>query len=173
MDGSHPTRGKPIMTVISTEKNANDLTLTVVAQFDATPERVWQIWADPRQLERWWGPPTWPATFTRHEFEVGGQVRYFMTGPEGDKAHGWWAITAIDAPQRLELDDGFADANGEPLDLADVMHMTMTLQPGDDGTRMTLVTTFRDVDQLEKMTAMGMEEGIREAMGQVDKILAA
>ncbi|MGV1037074.1 MAG: SRPBCC family protein [Candidatus Nanopelagicales bacterium] len=161
------------MTVISTEKNADDLTLTVIAQFDANAERVWQIWADPRQLERWWGPPTWPATFSRHEFEVGGQVRYYMTGPEGDKAHGWWTITAIAAPRRLELDDGFADANGEPLDLADVTHMTMTLQPDDGGTRMTLVTSFRDIDQLEKMAQMGMEEGMRQAIGQVDDILSA
>jgi len=161
------------MTVISTDKNVDDLTLTVVAEFDASAERVWQIWADPRQLELWWGPPTWPATFSRYEFEVGGQVRYFMTGPEGGKAHGSWTITAIDAPASLELDDGFADASGEPVDLADATHMVMTLQPSDGGTRMTLVTKFRDADQLEKMAQMGMEEGIRLAIGQVDAILAA
>jgi hypothetical protein len=32
--------------------------LVLVAEFDAPIERVWQLWADPRQLERWWGPPT-------------------------------------------------------------------------------------------------------------------
>ena len=52
------------------------------AEFAASPERVWEVWENPRQLERWWGPPTYPATFTRHDFVVGGESRYFMTGPE-------------------------------------------------------------------------------------------
>ena len=47
----------------------------------ASPERVWQLWADPRQLERWWGPPTYPATFTQHDLAPGGHVEYHMTGP--------------------------------------------------------------------------------------------
>ena len=38
-----------------------------------------------------------------------------MTGPDGEKARGWWQITAIDAPTRLEFDDGFADDSGEPV----------------------------------------------------------
>ncbi len=42
-------------------------TMTLEAEFDASPERVWQLWADPRQLERWWGPPTYPATVTTHD----------------------------------------------------------------------------------------------------------
>ena len=84
------------MTVISTTKDPDTLTLTVVAQFDATPDQVWEVWEDPRKLERWWGPPTFPATFTRHEFIVGGESRYFMTGPSGEAPHGWWRIDAID-----------------------------------------------------------------------------
>jgi uncharacterized protein YndB with AHSA1/START domain len=56
------------MTVISSTKNPEALTLTLVAEFDASPEQVWQIWEDPRQLERWWGPPTWPATIEQFEF---------------------------------------------------------------------------------------------------------
>jgi len=50
------------MSVTSIEKDFDRLTLVVVADFDATPERVWQLWADPRKLERWWGPPSYPAT---------------------------------------------------------------------------------------------------------------
>ncbi len=41
------------MTVVSTHKDAEALTLTFVAEFDAGVERVWQVWQDPRQLERW------------------------------------------------------------------------------------------------------------------------
>ena len=37
------------MTVTSVDKDFDDLTLTLVADFDAPIERVWQLWADPRQ----------------------------------------------------------------------------------------------------------------------------
>jgi uncharacterized protein YndB with AHSA1/START domain len=62
------------MAVLSIRHDNEALTLTVVSEFDASVERVWQVWADPRRLERWWGPPTWPATFDRYEFKPGGAI---------------------------------------------------------------------------------------------------
>ena len=41
------------MTVTAVRKDPQALTMTIDAEFDAPPERVWQLWADPRQLERW------------------------------------------------------------------------------------------------------------------------
>lgn len=161
------------MTVVSTHKDVDNLSLTFVAEFDASVERIWQVWEDPRQLERWWGPPTWPATFGQHDFVVGGEVRYYMTGPDGEKAGGWWTITAIDAPHRLEFDDGFADENGVPNADMPATHAVVTLEAVDGGkTRMTTYSTFASLEQLEEMVAMGMEEGMRQAMGQIDEILA-
>jgi uncharacterized protein YndB with AHSA1/START domain len=159
------------MTVISSEKNAEDLTLTFVAEFDSPPERVWQVWEDPRQLERWWGPPTWPATFHQHEFREGGASRYYMTGPDGSKAHGWWTITAVEPHSRFEFDDGFADEDGNPTGDLGAAHAIVTLDARDGGTTMTTVTHFADTRQLEAMLEMGMQEGMRLAMGQIDAIL--
>ena len=73
------------MTIVTTSKDLEALTMVVVAEFDAAAERVWQLWADPKQLQRWWGPPEWPATFTRHDFVAGGESRYHMTGPDGEQ----------------------------------------------------------------------------------------
>ena len=80
-----PRRARP-MTVTAVRKDPQTLTMTLEAEFDASPERVWQLWADPRQLERWWGPPTYPATFTRHDLAPGSRVEYHMTGPDGRPA---------------------------------------------------------------------------------------
>jgi uncharacterized protein YndB with AHSA1/START domain len=160
------------MTVISVNTDPKALSLTVVAEFDAAVERVWQVWEDPRQLERWWGPPTWPATFEKHEFEPGGAASYYMTGPEGEKSRGWWKFTAIEAPHRLEFDDGFADENGEPVADLGTTHAVVTLEDVGGRTRMTTLSTFESAEQLEQMLAMGMEEGLKEAMGQIDGVLA-
>lgn len=160
------------MTKITVNKDLEALTMTFVAEFDAPVERVWQVWEDPRQLERWWGPPGWPATFTRHDFAVGGESRYYMSGPDGEKASGWWEFTAIDSPHRLVFDDGFADDAGEPLRESMVTTMTVTLEDIGEKTRMTNAGQFTDPGEFEKMLAMGMEEGMRLAVGQIDAILA-
>jgi uncharacterized protein YndB with AHSA1/START domain len=157
--------------VVSSHKDVDGLTMTLVAEFNASVERVWRIWEDPRQLERWWGPPTWPATFDQHDFVVGGESRYYMTGPEGEKAGGWWTITVIDAPHRLEFEDGFADESGEPSATMPAMHIAVTIEPTGAGARMTTVTTFADTAQMEQVIAMGMEEGMTQAMGQIDALL--
>lgn len=160
------------MPFISSHKDAEALTMTMVAEFDAKVERVWQIWSDPRQLERWWGPPTWPATFESHDFVPGGKASYYMTGPEGEKAAGWWIFTDITAPTTLSFDDGFADDSGNPSSTMPVTHATAILEDVDGRTRMTIRSRFDSLAQLEELVAMGMEEGMGLALGQIDAIVA-
>ncbi len=160
------------MTVISSTKDAATLTLTVVAEFDASPDRVWDVWEDPRKLERWWGPPTYPATFTRHDFVVGGESRYFMTGPAGETPRGWWRIEAIDKPHRLEFANGLAGEDGEPHPGVEPMPSEVTFAASDGRTRMTVVSRFVSVEQMETMLGMGMQEGLTQAVGQIDGLLA-
>jgi len=161
------------MPVIDVEKDLDQHTLTVTAEFAAPVERVWSLYADARRLERHWGPPGWPATFVRHDFVAGGGSHYFMAGPDGEQAHGVWRITAVDAPRSFELDDAFADAEGHPDESLGWTHMAATLQPTDGGTRVVLVSTFRSTEQLQQMIDMGMEEGLKLAMGQIDGVLAS
>ncbi|WP_291057691.1 SRPBCC domain-containing protein [Herbiconiux sp.] len=162
------------MTVISSHKDPEALTLTFVAEFEAPVESVWQMWADPRQLERWWGPPTWPATFTQHELTPGAESRYYMSGPEGEKAPGWWRVKTVDAPDGLTYEDGFSLDDGTPNPDMPVTQVRVSLEPAGDGvTRMTIVTSYESLDQLEQLIAMGMEEGMRQALGQIDALLAA
>ena len=104
------------MTVTDVRKDPTALTMTVASEWDAPIARVWQLWADPRKLERWWGPPTYPATVVEHDLRPGGKVSYFMTSPEGEQHHGWWKVVAVDEPHRLDLEDGFADTDGNPND---------------------------------------------------------
>ncbi|GAA4398347.1 SRPBCC family protein [Tsukamurella soli] len=160
------------MPVVSTSKDPAALTMTLVGEFPATVDRVWRLWADARRLERWWGPPAWPATFERHDFTVGGASRYYMTGPDGDCARGWWEITELDAPTSLTLRDGFAGDDGEPVDPADHVTMSVELAPVGPGTRMTVVTRFQNIEQMTKHLDLGMEEGMRQAAGQIDGLLA-
>lgn len=161
------------MTVTAIRKNPEALTMTVEAEFEASPERVWQLWADPRQLERWWGPPTYPATFTRHDLTPGARVEYHMTGPEGDQPHGYWDVVEVDPPHSLVFDDGFADDDGNPNPEMPTTTATVTIEDmGDGRTRMSIATVFPNLEAMEQVLAMGAEEGLTQAIGQIDGILA-
>ncbi|HEX6453967.1 MAG TPA: SRPBCC domain-containing protein [Trebonia sp.] len=160
------------MTVISSSKDVATLTLTIVAEFDAPPSRVWGVWEDPRKLSRWWGPPTWPATFTRHDFTPGGESRYYMKGPDGEKAHGWWRTEALDKPNRIDFLNGLAGEDGEPIPGTEPMPTCALFEAADGGgTRMTVVTTFVNLKQMETMIEMGMREGLSAAVSQIDDVL--
>lgn len=159
------------MTVVSAVQDTEELTFTIVTDLAAPPDRVWQIWADARQLERWWGPPTWPATFTRHELVPGGTSEYSMTGPEGEKARGWWQTRSVDAPRTFEFDDGFADEDGNRDTTMPVIRGRVELEETPGGTRMSITSHFASAEHMEQMTAMGMVEGMTDAMGQIDAIL--
>ncbi len=161
------------MTVTAVHKDPHTLTMTLEAEFDATPERVWQLWADPRQLERWWGPPTYPATFTRHDLVPGSRVEYHMTGPEGDQPHGYWEVLEVDAPHRLVFRDGFANADGTPNPEMPINTANIRIHEIRQGrTRMSIESVFPSAEAMEQVLAMGMEEGLTLAVGQIDAILA-
>lgn len=159
------------MTVTDVRKDLDNYTMTITARFDVTVGRAWQLWADPRQLERWWGPPTHPATFVEHDLTAGGTVTYFMTGPEGEEYHGWWKVIAADAPRRLEVEDGFADESGTPNPALPTTIMVAEFTEDGDATRMVMTSTFPSLDAMQEVLDMGMEEGIKSALGQIDAIL--
>jgi uncharacterized protein YndB with AHSA1/START domain len=161
------------MTVTAVRKDPEALTMTLEAEFDTSAERVWQLWADPRQLERWWGPPTYPATFTKHDLAPGSRVEYHMTGPEGDQPRGYWDILETDAPHRLVVRDGFANDDGTPNDALPRSEFRVTIEEMAAGrTRMSIESIFQSREAMEQILAMGMEEGITQAVGQIDAILA-
>lgn len=160
------------MPVTDILKDSEARTLTVVAEFDATIERVWQLWADPRQLERWWGPPGYPATVTDHGTAPGDRVAYYMTSPEGERYHGWWRIVDADPPRGLSFEDGFADGDGNPDAELPTAVATVTLSDADGRTRMVIESRYATLEAMEQVLAMGMEEGIRTAVNQIDDLLA-
>lgn len=159
------------MPVTSVTTDPEALTLTLVADFPVAPERVWKAFTDPRQLERFWGPPGWPATFTAFDFAPGGVATYRMTGPRGESAGGRWEFTRIQEPTSFEVLDSFADEDGEQNPDMPASRMTFSFEETPDGSRLQSVTHFPSTEALEQLVAMGMVEGSTMAMAQLDTVL--
>jgi uncharacterized protein YndB with AHSA1/START domain len=161
------------MSVTSVEKDFDNHSLTLVADFDAPIERVWRLWADPRLLERWWGPPTHPATMEEHDLTPGGEVRYFMTGPMGEKSRGWWRITSVDPPRLLEFIDGWADQDGKLRADMPTTTVAVRLTEHGGGTRMEIHSVFASREHMEWLEREGAIEIYQQCVGQMDALLAA
>jgi uncharacterized protein YndB with AHSA1/START domain len=159
------------MSVTSVEKDFERLMLTVVAHFDAPVERVWQLWSHPRKLERWWGPPTHPATVQAHDLAAGGTVTYFLTGPDGNTSHGWWRITSVDPPKHLEFVDGFADRRGTPVAGAPTTTVQVRLTEQQGGTRMEIRSIFASREHMEQLVRLGAMEIFTQSIAQMDAVL--
>jgi uncharacterized protein YndB with AHSA1/START domain len=155
------------MPLTSVTKDTATLTLTVVGDYPVTQKRLWDAFADPRQLERFWGPPAFPATFTRHDFRVGGRAEYFLALPEGQRWSGSWKFTAVNPISSFEACDGEDNAEDENMPAS----MIFTFETTPTGSRLTIVTQFSSVEAMEQ-TIPGMEEGLRAAMPQLDALLA-
>jgi uncharacterized protein YndB with AHSA1/START domain len=159
------------MTVISVEKDLDGLSLTLVAEFDAPVERVWELWSDPRRLERWWGPPSHPATVEKHDLTGGGEVAYFMTGPGGERTRGWWRVTSVDPPRSLEFTDGFANHDGTPNTGMPSTAVRMRLTEHDGVSRMELRFTFDSREHMERLERWGAFEVFPQSVAQMDALL--
>jgi uncharacterized protein YndB with AHSA1/START domain len=160
------------MPVTDVKHDTDNLTLTIVADFAAPVERIWEVYADARQLERVWGPPTYPATFVDHSLTPGSRSTYFMTGPEGDKHAGYWDITGTNEPKEFSFDDGFADLDFNPDPDLPVGKNVFTFTEHEGGTRATYVGTYASAEDLQRVLDMGMVEGATSAINQIDDLVA-
>ncbi len=160
------------MPVTTIEKDLDQLTITIVADFAVPVRRLWDAYTDPRQLEQFWGPPTYPSKFFRHDAVAGGRSVYAMTGPEGDVHYGCWDWTSADAPRSFEVLDQFSDSDGVPNTELPPMRMTMVFEETVDGSRLTATSHFDTLEQMQQLLDMGVLEGTREAMSQIDTVLA-
>ena len=149
------------------EGHPTALTMTVRAEFDAPVDQVWQLWADPRKLERWWGPPTYPATVRAARPAPGGSVTYFMTSPEGQRHHGWWRVLDVQAPRtaagrgRVRRRRGRAQPRRcPPPSCASSSPTGPRVAPASASS-----ATSRPPKRSSRCSQMGMEEGLRMADG--------
>ena len=162
------------MPVTDVTHDLDALTLTITADFAAPPERVWQVYADPRQLERVWGPPGYPATFVDHDLVPGGRMNYYMTSPEGEKYYAYWDVTEVHEPTRFDFRDGFALDDTFAVDTElPASANTYNFSTTSTGTRATFVAAYPDAASMQKVLDMGVVEGSTLAINQIDDLLAS
>lgn len=159
------------MPVTNVTHDLDDLTLTITASFAAPVERIWQVYADARQLERVWGPPTYPATFVDHQLAPGTRSTYYMTGPEGEKHAGVWDIIAVNDQKSFSFEDAFSDTEFNVNPDLPVSTNVFNFSEVNGETEAVYVSTYASAEALQQVLDMGAVEGATAAINQIDELI--
>ena len=129
---------------MSTDTLQKDRVLRMERVIAATPERLFELWTDPDELAKWWGPEAFTTPKYTMDVRPGGRWCTTMRRPDGSEHVVSGIYRALEPPNRLVFTWGWDDDAGMRGHETEV---TVTFEPAPGGTRMTLVQqTFADAD---------------------------
>lgn len=80
--------------------------------FDAPRDLVFRAWADPAELQKWFGPKGAENFYSKGEVKPGGVYHYGMRVPAMGEVWGRWVYREIVPPERLVWVNSFSDKDG-------------------------------------------------------------
>src|SRR5688572_10279658 len=146
--------------------------IKVIREFDAPPEKVWKAWTESELLDQWWAPRPWKAVTQSMKFQQGGQWRYYMQGPQGEKHYCLVNYNTIVPNKSFSGVDAFCDENGNISSDMPSMEWYVQFNEAGNSTRVHIEISFKSEEDLNKIIEMGFKEGFAAAHNNLDEILA-
>jgi uncharacterized protein YndB with AHSA1/START domain len=150
----------------SFEVDKENLQVKMGYTFDAPREIVWKSYTDPKLIPQWWGPRYLTTTVEEMDLKVGGKWRFIQTDPEGNKYVFYGEYKEIDPPSKAVQTFEYEPFAGH------VIVETLTLEEVDGKTKMTTVSQFANIQDLEGMIQSGMETGAVEGVERMAELVA-
>lgn len=145
-------------------------TITVERSFNAPLDPVWAAWTEADILCQWWAPKPYACTIVEMDFREGGRQRYYMEGPQGDRHHCWTEYRSIRPKTFFSAVDGFCDADGVKNTAMPETHWDIRFEEQGLTTVVRMTLTFASVEDLEKIIAMGFQEGFSVGLQQLEEL---
>ena len=144
-------------------------TVSIVKEFAAGLDLVWDAYTRAELLDQWWAPKPWMSRTKVLDFRVGGRRFYAMVSPEGDER---WAIqkyTSITPKTNFKLFNAFADEYENPELPGSEWDLNFSEQ---DGTTKVSVSIYNEsLERLERMIEMGFKEGAMLQLKNLEELL--
>ena len=154
------------------ESDMSAATFTIEVIVPAPLDRAYALWADPRVLEKWWGPPGYPCSVETFELQPGGAVAYAMTGPDGQRYPGWWKVLEVEPFKMIRLQDGFGELQDADNTDMPVSTTAVYFEEREAVTVMTIHSLYSSPEDLQKALDLDMWNGFGAALSQIDELLA-
>jgi uncharacterized protein YndB with AHSA1/START domain len=157
----------PVKQPTSTSKvtTPTDREIRIERVFNASRERVWQAFTDPKLIAQWWGRGN-RLVIERMEVERGGHWRYLEHSSDG--VHGFEGrYREVTPPQRLVQTFEWDGMPGY------VAIATATFEDiGDGRTRVVTTVLFHTTEERDGMLNSGMAHGMDQSYAALDRMLA-
>lgn len=162
--GSSPTMDRTRMEVKA------DREIVISRRFEAPAAIVFEAWTRPEHVSRWWAPKSRGVTVIECSAEVrtGGRYRYVLRKGNGPDIAFSGVYREVTPPTRVVYTNVYeAMAHlGEA-----VVTVTFTEQKGQ--TELVAHEVYPSAAARDAALASGMEHGMREAMDQLDALVAS
>jgi uncharacterized protein YndB with AHSA1/START domain len=145
-------------------------TVTFSREFDADLSLVWDAYTRPEILDQWWAPKPWTSKTKFMNFAVGGRRFYAMVSPEGQEHWSIQQYTSISPKTNFNLWNAFADKDENPELPGSDWNLTFSEQNGKTTVRIRIYN--ESLARLEKMLAMGFQEGTAMTLKNLEELLA-
>lgn len=147
-----------------------DREIVISRTFNAPARIVFDAVTKPELVKRWWAPKSHCVTMVQCDIDlrVGGAYRYVMQQGDGPHMAFSGTYSEVTPPTRIVYEEVF-----EPMAAAGAVKVTVTFEEKDGKTRMVNHSLYPSKQVRDGVLASGMEHGMREAMDQLDELVAS
>jgi uncharacterized protein YndB with AHSA1/START domain len=148
----------------------SDRELVITRTFNGPARIVFDAWTKPELVKRWWAPKSRGVIMASVDADVraGGTYRYVVQPPKGEPFGMSGQYSEVTPPSRLVYSQVF-----EPMAHLGAAIVTVTFDEKANKTRLQVHTLYPSKEALDGAIAMGMEDGARETMDQLDDLVIA
>ena len=151
-------------TRIAAEPGGREVVITQT--YDAPRDKVFQLYADPKMIPKWWGPRNLETTVEEMNLRHGGVWKITQKDPNGNK-YGFRGVYH-DAlfPERVVRTMEYDGMPGH------VSLETTVFEEKDGKTIVTTTTVFQTTEDRDGMVNSGMERGVKESEERFNELLS-
>lgn len=144
--------------------------IVVMRVFDAPREMVFDAWADPKQLVKWFGPDGFTTTVETFDLREGGTWVQVMHGPDGTNYPCTAMFTEVERPEVIAYLNRGGREGAEEV----VFESTVTFEElGPEKTRLTIRMEFPTAEERdENVRNYGSIEGGQQTLNRLAVFLA-
>lgn len=139
--------------------------------FNAPRDLVYRAWADPNELQKWFGPKGASNFYSKGDVKPGGTYHYGMNVPAMGEVWGRWVFREIVPPERLVWVNSFSDKDGgiarHPMAPTWPAELLTTVTFDDEGgkTRVTVRWLPINASEEERNTFVAAKESMKGGWG--------
>lgn len=136
--------------------------------FACPKERLFSIWNEREQIEKWYGPKGFNTRVEEYDFTEGGRWKFVMVGPDQKERPVTGRFILIDSPNKVRTIDGFDDHPDKSTGMT-LKAEFIALEGG--SSKLILTSTHKSVEEKEQFEKMGVPQAWESSFQRIELLL--